>query len=119
MALILEVGKSREGALNYFEAGDTKAMTKVIFYSVLKSLDVMGDIPAVDYRDSPVVSTELVKFLSLNTTVDTVDRLGEQSEQLVEDVKQISTELKLASKSVSSVGSKGHELKKSVDAIRK
>ena len=119
MALILEVGKSREGALNSFEAGDAKAMAKVIFYSVLKSLDVMGDIQAVDYRDSTVVSTELVKFLSLNTAVDAVDRLEERSEKLVEDVKQISTDLKLTTKSVSSVGNKGDDLKKSVDAIRK
>ena len=87
MALILEVGKSREGALNYFEAGDAKAMAKVIFYSALKSLDAMGVIQSVDYRDSPVVSMELVESLSLNTAVDAIDRLGEQSEQLVEDVK--------------------------------
>ena len=79
----------------------------------------MGDIQAVDYRDSPVVSTELAKFLSLNTAVDAVDRLDETSEKLVEDVKQISTDLKLATKSVSSVGNKGDELKKAVDAIRK
>ena len=87
MALILEVGKSREGALNSFEAGDAKTMAKLIFYLVLKSLDVMGDIQAVDYRDSPVVSTELVKFLSINTAVDSVDRLEETAEQLVEDVQ--------------------------------
>ena len=119
VALILEVGKSREGALNSFEAGDAKSMAKVIFYAVLKSLDVMGDIQAVDYRDSPVVSTELVKFLSLNTAVDSVDRLEETAEQLVEDVRQISTDVRLATKSVSSVGNKGDELKKAVDAIRK
>ena len=87
MALILDVGKSREGALNSFEARYAKAMAKVIFYSVLKSLDVLGNIQAVDYRDSPIVSTELVKFLSLNTTVDAVDRLEEQYEKLVVDVK--------------------------------
>ena len=62
MAVILEVGKSRDDALNSFEAGDAKAMVKVIFYSVLKSLE-MGDIQAVDYRDTQVVSTELVTFL--------------------------------------------------------
>ena len=62
-------------------------MAKFIFYSVLKSLDVMGEIQTVDYRDSPVVSAELVKFLSLNTSVEAVDKLEEQSEKLVEDVR--------------------------------
>jgi len=62
MALILEVGKPREGALNSFEARDAISISKVIFHSILKSLDVMGLIAAADFRDSPVVvSTELVK----------------------------------------------------------
>ena len=79
----------------------------------------MSDIQAVDYRDSPVVSTELVKFLSLNTAVDSVDRLEVQSEMLVDEVKQISTDLKQAVKIAGVVGNKGDELKKAVDAIRK
>ena len=94
-------------------------MAKVVFYSVLKSLDAMSDIQAVDYRDSPVVSTELVKFLSLNTAVDAVDRLEVQSDNSVEEIKQISSDMKQASKIVSTVGNKGDELKKAVDAIRK
>ena len=94
-------------------------MPKVVFYSVLKSLDVMSDIQSVDYRDSPVVSTELVKFLSLNTAVDAVDRLEEQSDNLVEEVKQISNDMKQASRVATTVGNKGDELKKYVDAIRK
>ena len=85
----------------------------------MKSLDVMSDIQAVDYRDSPVVSTELVKFLSLNTAVDAVDRLEVQSDNLVVEVNQISTDLKQAVKIAGVVGNKGDELKKAVDAIRK
>ena len=50
-------------------------MAKVIYYTVLKSLNVMNNIQTADYRDFPVVSTELVKFLSLNTSVEAVDRL--------------------------------------------
>ena len=79
----------------------------------------MADIQALDYRDSPIVSMELVKFLSLNTAVDAVDRLEVQSDSLVEEVKQISSDMKKASNVVSTVGNKGDELKKAVDAIRK
>ena len=93
-------------------------MAKVVFYSVLRSLDVMSDIQAVDYRDSPVVSTELFKFLSLNTAVDVVDRLEVQSGNLVGEVKQISNEMRQASRVATTVGNKGDELKKAVDAIR-
>ena len=58
-----------------FEANDGAYMCNVIFFSVLKSLDIMSKIVSIDCRNSPVVSTELVKFLSLNTSVETVDTL--------------------------------------------
>ena len=119
MALIVEVGRSKQGTLNSVEAGDAKSMAKVIFYSLLKSLDVMSKIQALDYRDSPVVSTELVRFLTLNTSVEAIDRLEEQYESLVENVKQITKDMVQASKAVSSVGNKGDELKRAVDSIRK
>ena len=69
MVLIAEVGKPREGGLNSIEAGDSVSMAKVIFHLVLKSVDVMAEIFAVNYLNSPVVSAKLVKFLSLNTSV--------------------------------------------------
>ena len=89
MALITEVGKPREGALNSFEAGDGVSMSKVIFFSVLRAIDVMSEISALDYRDSPIVSTELVKFLSLNTAVEAVDKLDSKTTELTTDIKQI------------------------------
>ena len=119
MALILEVGKPREGSLNSFEAGDSSSMAKVIFYSVLKSLDTMNEIAALDYRDSPIVSTELVKFLSLNTSVEAVDRLESQSSTLKDDMKQMTKDVTTATRAAHSVGNKGDELKKVVDSLKK
>ena len=57
-------------------------MAKVVFYSVLCSLDVMSEISAVDYSNLPVVSTEPVKFLLLNTQVEAVDKLEEKTGEL-------------------------------------
>ena len=119
MALINEVGKPREGSLNSFEAGNGISMAKVIFYSVLQALDTMSDIAAVDYRDSPVVSTELVKFLSLNTSVEAVDKLEEQSTELSSNMSQLTKDMIATTKSVGSVGKKIDELKKVVEALRK
>ena len=62
---------------------------------------------------------KLAKFLSLNTAVDSVDRLEVQSDNLVEEVRQISNDMKQASKIATTVGNKGDELRKAVDAIRK
>ena len=118
MALITEVGKPREGALHSFEAGDGVSMAKVIFYSVLKSLDAMSEIAAVDYRDSPIVSTELVKFLSLNTSVEKVDKLDILTGELSITVKEMTKEFSNNDKSLKSVGNKTDELKKVVENLR-
>ena len=118
-ALIKEVNKPREGALNSFEAGNAMSMSKVIFYAVLQSLDMMTAIAEMDYRDSPVVSTELVKFLSLNTAIDAVDRLELQSADYATNIKQLTKDSNTTQTAVNSVGNKADELKKAMDNIRK
>ena len=118
-ALIKEVNKPREGVLNSFEAGNAMSMSKVIFYSVLQSLDVMTDIAALDYRDSPVVSTELVKFLSLNTAIDSVDKLEEQSAEHSTNLKQLNKDNNTTKTALNSVGNKADELKKTIENIKK
>ena len=118
-ALIKEVNKPREGALNSFEAGNSLSISKVIFYAVLQSLDAMTTIAAMDYRDSPVVSTELVKFLSLNTDIDSVDKLEEQSAEHATNLKQLNKDTNTARTAINSVGNKTDELKKVVENIKK
>ena len=119
MALISEVGKPREGALHSFEAGDGVSISKVVFFAVLKSLDVMSEIAEVDYRNSPVVLTELVKFLSLNTSVEAVDKLESVAGELSDSVSDITKSVATQAKSIQSVGHKHDELKKFVDGMKK
>ena len=63
--------------MNTFEAGDAQQINQVIFYAVLRSLDKMTLVVGQNYKDAPAVSTELVKVLSMNTSVEAVDRLVE------------------------------------------
>ena len=116
--MITEIAKPREGALNSFETGDGVAMARVIFYSVLQSLDVMGEIAAMDYCDSPVVSTELVKFLSLNTSV-AVDKLEAKSNEMSGELKDLLRDFTGSKKSIVSVGNKTDEVKKIVESLKK
>ena len=110
-ALIKEVNKPREGSLNLFEAGNAQSMSKVIFYSVLQSLDIMNEIAGLDYRDSPVVSMELVKFLSLNTAIESVDRLETQSSDHHTAIKLLTKEANIAKTAVNTVGNRTDEVK--------
>ena len=65
MALVVKVGKTGDGALRSFEAADGISMAKVILDAVLKSLDTISKISALDYIYFPAVSVELVKLLPL------------------------------------------------------
>ena len=79
----------------------------------------MSDIAALDYTDSPVVSTELVKFLSQNTAVESVDKLVVTSAQLTTNVRDLATEMVGAKKSINSVGNLSDELKKGMENVRR
>ena len=79
----------------------------------------MSDIAALDYTDSPVVSTELVKFLSQNTAVESVDKLVVTSAQLTTNVRELTTEMVGAKKSINSVGNLSDELKKGMENVRR
>ncbi len=113
------MNKPREGALNSLEAGNSLSISKVISYDVLQSLDAMTTIAAMDYRDSPVVSTELVKFLSLNTAIDSVDKLEEQSAEHATNLKQLNKDTNTARTAINRVGNKTDEIKKVVENIKK
>ena len=79
----------------------------------------MTEIAALDYRGSPVLSTELVKFLSLNTAIDAVDRLEAQSADYATRIKQLTRDSNTTQTTVNSVGNKADELKKVMDNIKK
>ena len=84
--------------MSCFEAGNGISIAKIIFYAHLKALDTMSKISVLDYRDSPVVFTELVKFLSSNISVEAVDRLETLSIQFIDSVKQMNKEVTDANK---------------------
>ena len=113
------MSKPREGSLDSVKAGDGVVIGRVIFYSTLRSLDVMGDITAMVYRDSPVVSKELVRFLSLNKAVESVDKLEVTSAELTVNASQLTIDVSGTKVSINSVGNKSDELKKVVGSVRK
>ena len=80
----------------------------------------MSEITAVDYHDSPVVFTKLVKFLSLNTSFEAVvDKLETLTGELLESFKYITKTATAQVKSLHSVGNKHDELKNTVEEMRR
>ena len=77
-----------------------------MLWAMLRSLDQMQLVQKYDFKNHPVVSSYLVKFLSMNTSVEAVDKLKESTKNLLEDVKEIKKEPGLAAKNSSTNGNK-------------
>ena len=118
-SLIKEIGIPRRGAMNAFQAGDAQEINQIIFYAVLRSLDKMTEVVKQNYKDAPAVSTELVKFLSMNTSVEAVDRLVEQSAEWRIAFGDTSRKVQGASTTSATVGNRCDQLKNEVAELKK
>ena len=118
-ALIQDVGTPRRGVMNSFKAGAAQSINQIIFYATLRSLDRMALILTKNYRDAPAVSTELVKFLSMNTSVEAVDRLVEQGKELNINMATMTKSVASVSKDCGTVGNNVDKLKNEISKLKK
>ncbi len=118
-ALIQDVGAPRRGVMNSFQAGAAQTINQIIFYSTLRSLDKMTLILAKNYRDAPAVSTELVQFLSMNTSVEAVDRLVEQMREVQTNNTAMSRLVASVVKDSGTVGNSADKLKNEITELEK
>ena len=79
----------------------------------------MAEISAVNFADHPEVSTELVKFLSLNTAIDAVDQLVSKTSNLESSLCTIQKDLCGAVRTVTTVGNKHDTLSNQVRELTK
>ena len=118
-ALIEVMFKPRRGTLNLFSAGDSQQISAVIFYVVLRSLDKMGKIKNLNFKDHPSVNTELVKFLSLNTLVEVVDKLQKDYVELSKNTTATCKSLNTLGNKLDTSSSLLADLKKQVTSLEK
>ena len=71
------------------------------------------------YKDAPAVSTELVKLLSINTSVEAVDRLVEQVAEMKSAYGDMSRKVQGAGNTSTTVGNKTDKLKEEVADLRR
>ena len=91
----------------------------VVFYNTLKSLDVMSEISAVNFTYHPAVSIELVKFLSLNTSVEAVDTLIQKAETMSTNVSSLQRGVAGAVKATTTVGNKQESMSAQLKELAK
>ena len=118
-ALIQYIGTPRRGVMNSFQAGEAQSINHIIFYATLRSLDRMALILTKHCRDATAVSTELVKFLSMNTSVKAVDRLIEQSNEVQTTITTMTKSVSSVAKDSGTIGNKMDQLKNEVNELKK
>lgn len=119
MALIKDMGQPIMGALNTFKTGDAQQVKRVIFNAILPSLDRTSMILAKNYKDTPAVSTELVKNLSMNSSVEAVDKLTEQTSGFNSSIIELTQNMASVQKDSGTAGNKVDTLNSELTELKK
>jgi hypothetical protein len=117
--MLAELSVPRNGAKNSFKAGRNQQVCERVFGAVLKSHDVMARYKRYGYKNDSSISSELVKFLAVNTGFEAIDVLTSKVASMEHTLKELDKEVKIASKSASSSANKADEVKKLIDSLIK
>jgi hypothetical protein len=92
--------KPRGGVAKVLRTGDTRQIAQKTFWATLQLLGVMLRIQAFNFKDDPMVASELVKFLTVNSGFEIVEKLKTEVTRLTtegDDLKKtVNSNLKTA-----------------------
>jgi hypothetical protein len=114
-----DVGTTRQSAQGGFEAGNAVKICQKIVWAVLKAHDVMADYKRLSFKNHPSVATELVKFLAINTSFESIEKLVTQTKDLEAAVSELKRQVVAAVKKSDSSANKADEVKKQCDLLAK
>jgi hypothetical protein len=114
-----EVGTTRQSAQGGFEAGNLVKICQNIVWAVLKGHDVMSEYKRLSFKNHPSVATELVKFLAINTSFESIEKLVSQTKVLETKVNELKKQISAAVKSSASSSNKADEARKQSEALVK
>jgi len=111
VALMEYVAKPRNVVHNSFRISNSLSVAKAISYANFRSLDLMTKVDVLEFKNSPIVTAELAKFLALNSSFESVEKLQSNLVDMTDKVNKAVKEANTATKSASTVGN-------SVDGIK-
>jgi hypothetical protein len=117
--MLMEVAVPRNGVQNSFQAGQNDQICQRIVWAVLRSHDIMARYKRHNYKDGPTVSSELIKFLAVNTGFEALYVLTTHMTVALADVATLKKEVAAATKAASSAANKSDETKKLYDQLLK
>jgi len=119
-ALIEKVAQPRNSIHNSFKINKPQEVSKAITYASLRSLDVMMKISSVNFKNSPIITAELSKFLALNSNHEIVEKLNPKLTTLESDASSMKKDVKGAVTAANTAANKWDSTYKSMlDDLKK
>jgi len=119
-ALIERVAQPRNSIHNSFKINKPQEVSKAITYASLRSLDVMMKISSASFKNSPIITAELSKFLALNSNHEIVEKLQSKLNTLESDATSMRKDVKGAVTAANTAANKWDSTYKSmIDDLKK
>ena len=113
--IILHVNEDRIGLLSRVNTTNPAQTAKHVTWVIFQTLVNMSEARQMKFANLPIVASELVKFISHNSPMDTVQVLKESNATLVQDVKSIQKALAGLRSSIDTCNNKHDVLLKQVN----
>ena len=117
--IFTEIFVPRMGVSKFFKAGNMKQIMAAHLWSSLQSLVIGKEYKNIGFANLDIVSSEITKFLLVNTGYDSIEKLQEKVERLEKEKKEGATALKGAISAATTSSNKVDELKRTVLALEK
>jgi len=119
-ALFDKIAGPRNSVHNSFKISKPFEVSKAITYASLRSLDLMTDIASFNFKNSPIVTAELSKFLALNSNFEIVEQLSVKMKALENDNLNLKKEVKKAEAAASTASNKlDSTLKSTIEDLKR
>ena len=115
----IALAEPRNGVMKTFQAGNLPQIGSAIFWANLRSLDRAMSIKKNGFKNDPIVSGELVKFLAVNTGIETIEVLKTKVKDLQGELGQAKANAAASAKADTSASNKADENKTHLEAFKK
>jgi len=105
-SLIEKVASPRNSIHNSFKIKKPAQVSKAITYASLRSLDLMMSITQVNFKNSPIITAELSKYLALNTNYEAVEQVQKKLTSIEAENIAMKKDVKSAVSAANTAGNK-------------
>jgi hypothetical protein len=117
--ILTKMFEPRQGILKSFKTHNLEQTAGSIFWARIRSLDIGLQFKRTGFGNLHIVSSELVKFLLVNTGYESISTLESKVSVLESESAEFQKSAKSAKKSAISATNKADELKKLCDSLVK